>query len=89
MVVPLASKFDGTVERSWATRLVHGGRGGGNFLGTLGGYPTGLFEAAAKAVSGLSLSAGDFLSRLAPEDYQDIIDTPRTARFCAEKWSYQ
>ena len=60
----------------------------GNLRGTLGGYPAGLFDAAAKAVSGLRLSAGDFISRLDPADYQDIIDNPATARFCAEKWSY-
>lgn len=62
----------------------------GNLRGTLGpqgGYPKGLFEAAAKAVSGLSLSAGDFISRLDPEDYQDIIEHPETARFCAEGWA--
>jgi len=58
-------------------------------LGTHPSYPAGLFDAAAKAVSGLSLSAGDFISRLDPEDYQDIIDHPETARFCAERWSFQ
>ena len=51
------------------------------------GYPPGLFVAAANAVNGLAISAGDSIYRLAPDDYQDIIDDALTACFLAEKWS--
>jgi len=54
-----------------------------------GGYPDGLLEAAATAVSGLPVSAGAVIADLESYDYQDFIDHPETARSMAERMAFR
>jgi len=47
-------------------------------------YPPELIDAATTACAGLSISAGDFISQLETDDYQEIINSPALARATAQ-----
>ena len=51
-------------------------------------YPPGFTEALAKSASGLNVTPGQVAADLDPEDYQDFIDHPKTARNIAERIAY-
>jgi len=48
-------------------------------------YPPGLLDALSVSVSGLDVTTQQVLNDLEPDDYQDFIDHPQTARNIAER----